>query len=72
MTYIGGPTLLIEHGGLTVSTDPTSIQPGTDYTIGPVTLLKTTTPAVAAVSLGNINIVLLSREEDTALAFLAR
>jgi L-ascorbate metabolism protein UlaG (beta-lactamase superfamily) len=62
LTYIGGPTLLIEFGGLRLLTDPTFDSPGSDYTTGPVTLSKTLGPAVDATSLGNIDVVLLSHD----------
>jgi L-ascorbate metabolism protein UlaG (beta-lactamase superfamily) len=62
MTYIGGPTLLIEIGGLRFLTDPTFDFPGSDYATGPVTLSKTLGPAIDASSLGNIDVVLLSHD----------
>jgi L-ascorbate metabolism protein UlaG (beta-lactamase superfamily) len=62
LTYIGGPTALLEHGGLRFLTDPTFDAPGEAYTTGPVTLHKITGPAKSAESLGAIDIVLLSHD----------
>src|SRR5215510_8223127 len=62
MTYIGGPTALIEFGGLRLLTDPAFDPAGGDYTTGPVTLSKTMDPAVSASSLGRIDAVLLSHD----------
>ncbi|SRR6266702_7894126 len=62
MTYIGGPTLLIEYGGLRLLTDPTFDTAGKEYTTGPVTLSKTAGPALDLTSLGNIDVVLLSHD----------
>ncbi len=62
LTYIGGPTAMLELGGLRFLTDPTFDTPGQEYTTGPVTLHKTTGPAKSAESLGTIDIVLLSHD----------
>jgi L-ascorbate metabolism protein UlaG (beta-lactamase superfamily) len=40
ITYVGGPTALLELGGLRLLTDPTFDPPGGEYTTGPVTLRK--------------------------------
>ena len=61
LTYIGGPTLLIEFAGLRFLTDPTFDPPGS-YTTGPVTLTKITGPALDASELGHIDAVLLSHD----------
>lgn len=61
ITYIGGPTALLEFGGLRLLTDPTFDPPGGDYTTGPVTLRKTGGPAVAPESL-SFDVVLLSHD----------
>ena len=60
--YIGGPTAVIEYGGLRFLTDPTFDSPGLDYTTGPVTLHKSQAPATAVESLGQIDAVLLSHD----------
>jgi L-ascorbate metabolism protein UlaG (beta-lactamase superfamily) len=61
ITYIGGPTALLEVGGLRLLTDPTFDPAGGEYTTGPVTLRKIAGPAIAAESL-NFDIVLLSHD----------
>jgi len=65
MTYIGGPTLLVEYGGLRLLTDPTFDPAGVDYTTGPVTLSKTAGPALDASSLGSVDVVLLSHDHHS-------
>jgi L-ascorbate metabolism protein UlaG (beta-lactamase superfamily) len=63
LTYIGGPTVLIEFGGLRLLTDPTFDSEGSELSPGGAyTLCKTTTPAVPAESLGKIDVVLLSHD----------
>lgn len=62
ITYVGGPTAIIEFGVLRLITDPTFDPPGGEYTTGPVTLRKLEGPALAAASLGNIDAVLLSHD----------
>ncbi len=62
ITYIGGPTALLELGGLRLLTDPTFDPPGGGYQTGPVTLHKIAGPAKSAESLGSIDIVLLSHD----------
>jgi L-ascorbate metabolism protein UlaG (beta-lactamase superfamily) len=61
ITYIGGPTALLELGGLRLLTDPTFDPAGGEYTTGPVTLRKTAGPAVAAESF-SFDVVLLSHD----------
>jgi L-ascorbate metabolism protein UlaG (beta-lactamase superfamily) len=62
ITYIGGPTALLEFGGVRLLTDPTFDAGGSDYQSGPVTLHKFTGPAIAAESIGYLNAVLLSHD----------
>lgn len=62
VTFIGGPTALIEVGGLRLLTDPTFDDPGT-YPSGVVTLTKLTGPALAVDALGTIDAVLLSHDQ---------
>lgn len=62
ITYVGGPTAIIEFGGLRFITDPTFDPPGGEYTTGPVTLRKLEGPALASGSLGKIDAVLLSHD----------
>jgi len=60
LTYIGGPTLLLEFAGLRFITDPTFDASGSEISYGPVTLTKTQGPALTTASLGHIDAVLLS------------
>jgi L-ascorbate metabolism protein UlaG (beta-lactamase superfamily) len=62
-TYIGGPTALLEWGGLRLLTDPTFDPVGTEYPTGAYTLRKTTGPALSPASLGRIDAVLLSHDQ---------
>ncbi len=62
LTYIGGPTILIEWGGLRLLTDPTFDPAGTDYPTNVYTLHKTAGPAVSAEAIGQIQAVLLSHD----------
>jgi len=55
---IGGPTAVIEYGGLRWMTDPTFSDPG-EFELG---LVKTTGPAVAAGDVGPIDVVLISHD----------
>ena len=61
MTYIGGPTLLLEVGGWRLLTDPTFDPPG-DYQAGTFTHSKTAGPALEAAAIGEIDTVLLSHD----------
>ncbi len=63
MTYIGGPTGLLEVAGVRLLTDPTFDPAGGVYTAGPVTLRKLAGPAVAPEALGRIDAVLLSHDQ---------
>lgn len=60
-TLIGGPTLHLHYGGLSILTDPTFDAPG-DYP-GPVELHKLTGPALPPATLGAIDLVLLSHDQ---------
>lgn len=62
ITYVGGPTALIEFGGLRFLTDPTFDAAPHEYQTGPVTLRKTIGPAIKAEELGHIDAVLLSHD----------
>jgi L-ascorbate metabolism protein UlaG (beta-lactamase superfamily) len=59
VTYIGGPTLLLELGGLRLLTDPTFDRAGTPYE----RLQKITGPAIRADKIGRIDAVLLSHDQ---------
>lgn len=64
VTWIGGPTVLLEYGGLTILTDPTFDEPG-EYPDpdGGTGLVKTHGPGVAARALPPVHLVLLSHHE---------
>jgi L-ascorbate metabolism protein UlaG (beta-lactamase superfamily) len=62
ITYIGGPTCVLDFGGVRLLTDPTFDQAGGEYTTGPVTLRKLAGPAVGAEDLGPFDYVLLSHD----------
>ena len=59
---VGGPTALIELGGVRLLTDPTFDPPG-DHPIGTRVLTKTSGPAVPAGELGPVDAVLLSHDQ---------
>lgn len=61
ITYVGGPTALLEFGGVRLLTDPTFDAPGGEYRTGPVVLRKTGAPAVSAEAL-DFDVVLLSHD----------
>jgi L-ascorbate metabolism protein UlaG (beta-lactamase superfamily) len=60
--YLGGPTALIELGGVRLLTDPTFDEPG-DYPIGERVLTKTQRPALDPAELGPVDAVLLSHDQ---------
>jgi L-ascorbate metabolism protein UlaG (beta-lactamase superfamily) len=62
ITYIGGPTALIDFGGVRLLTDPTFDPAGCAYPSGAATLRKLAGPAVNAADLGAIDHVLLSHD----------
>jgi L-ascorbate metabolism protein UlaG (beta-lactamase superfamily) len=62
LTYIGGPTLLIEVAGLRFLTDPTFDPAGGEYGTPASTLYKTQGPALGAESVGTVDAVLLSHD----------
>ena len=59
---VGGPTALIEMGGLRFLTDPTFDPPG-EHPVGNRVLVKTRGPAVAADDIGPVDAVLLSHDQ---------
>jgi len=77
ITLVGGPSALIEYGGLRLLTDPTFDPPG-EHPIGPRSLTKLTGPAVSEAELGRVDVVLLSHDQhpdnldDAGRALLAR
>lgn len=60
--YIGGPTALLEVGGLRFLTDPTFDPKGSDYKTNVYTLHKLADPAVDSVHIGKVDYVLLSHD----------
>jgi L-ascorbate metabolism protein UlaG (beta-lactamase superfamily) len=62
LTYIGGPTALLEWGGLRLLTDPTFDPAGRAYENPVYTLRKTLGPAVEPDALGRLDAVLLSHD----------
>lgn len=61
-TLVGGPTLHFSYAGKTFLTDPTFDQPGS-YEAGGIVLHKLAGPAVAAVDLDPVDVVLLSHDQ---------
>ena len=59
---IGGPTALLELGGLRLLTDPTFDPPG-EYPVGGRSLTKITGPAVPLDHIGPVDAVLLSHDQ---------
>ncbi len=77
ITYVGGPTALLEIGGLRLLTDPTFEAPGRRYHFGwGATSRKLDGPAATPEQLGRIDAVLLSHDhhadnlDDAGLALL--
>jgi L-ascorbate metabolism protein UlaG (beta-lactamase superfamily) len=62
LTYIGGPTALLELGGLRILTDPTFDPAGGEYRAAAYSLHKTQGPAVRREALGRVDVVLLSHD----------
>ncbi len=65
LTYIGGPTALLEMSGLRLLTDPTFDPAGEEYPTRVYTLRRLAGPAVSAESLGHIDAVLLSHDHHS-------
>jgi L-ascorbate metabolism protein UlaG (beta-lactamase superfamily) len=63
VTYVGGPTAVIEIAGMRFLTDPTFDRPGTYPSTGTVVLEKTEGPAIPAEDIGRIDAVLLSHDQ---------
>ena len=60
LTYIGGPTAILEYAGKRFITDPTFDAPGSYPEPGETTLVKTAGPAIPRGAIGPIDLVLLS------------
>jgi L-ascorbate metabolism protein UlaG (beta-lactamase superfamily) len=63
VTYIGGPTALLEYAGLRIVTDPTFDAPQLYPDEGGVPLTKTAGPALSRTEIGPVDLVLLSHHE---------
>jgi L-ascorbate metabolism protein UlaG (beta-lactamase superfamily) len=62
ITYIGGPTALLELGGLRLLTDPTFDPAGGKYRTTSYALYKTQGPAIEQGAVGRVDVVLLSHD----------
>ncbi|NGN63515.1 MBL fold metallo-hydrolase [Streptomyces sp. A7024] len=62
LTYLGGPTALVEYGGLRLLLDPTFDPPG-DHPVGERKLVKLGGPALSAEEVGAVDVVLLSHDQ---------
>jgi L-ascorbate metabolism protein UlaG (beta-lactamase superfamily) len=60
LTYVGGPTALLEYGGLRILTDPTFDEPQTYEPHHGVTHTKTHGPALTPDGLGTVDLALVS------------
>jgi L-ascorbate metabolism protein UlaG (beta-lactamase superfamily) len=60
VTYLGGPTALLEWGGLRIITDPTFDPPQEYRDPDETTLVKTRGPGLSRESIGPVDLVLLS------------
>lgn len=60
ITYIGGPTALLEWAGLRILIDPTFDAPGSYEDPGSTPLVKTVGPALTVAEVGAVDLVLLS------------
>jgi hypothetical protein len=60
--YLGGPTALLDYGGVTILVDPTFDPPG-DYPIGERVLTKPAGAALTADEVGPVDVVLLSHDQ---------
>jgi len=65
ITYIGGPTMLLDFDGIRILTDPTFDPAPNDYPSGPVTLHKLASPAIPLEALGSFDYVLLSHDHHS-------
>ena len=60
LTYLGGPTVILEFAGLRFITDPTFDPPGSYPEPDETALVKTTGPAIPREQVGHLDAVLLS------------
>lgn len=62
ITYIGGPTALLQVGTLRLLTDPTFDAAGQEFQLPSYNLRKTAGPAMSSDAIGRIDLVLLSHD----------
>ncbi|MBZ5549271.1 MAG: MBL fold metallo-hydrolase [Acidobacteriia bacterium] len=62
ITYIGGPTALVQFGGVRLLTDPPFDPAGGEYPSGAARLRKLAGPALTPEALGEFDYVLLSHD----------
>jgi L-ascorbate metabolism protein UlaG (beta-lactamase superfamily) len=62
VTYVGGPTAILEYAGLRILLDPT-FDPPRSYESDGETLTKTAGPGVALDDIGAVDVILLSHHE---------
>ena len=78
ITLVGGPTAVLDYGGMRFITDPTFDPPGSYEPRPGVTLSKTGGPALSPDELGEVDVVLLSHDhhkdnlDDSGREFLQR
>ena len=65
ITYIGGPTMLLDFAEIRILTDPTFDPAPNDYPSGPVTLHKVASPAIPLEELDSFDYVLLSHDHHS-------
>lgn len=63
VTYIGGPTVLLEYASLRIVTDPTFDEPRRYPDPSGIDLVKSHGPAIARTDLGQVDLVLLSHNQ---------
>ncbi|HEV8235047.1 MAG TPA: MBL fold metallo-hydrolase, partial [Gemmatimonadaceae bacterium] len=64
-TYVGGPTAILEVGGLRLITDPTFDPAGSEYPTKLYVLRKTEGPSVTLNAIGPVDVVLLSHDHHS-------
>jgi L-ascorbate metabolism protein UlaG (beta-lactamase superfamily) len=62
LTYIGGPTMVVDIGGFRAITDPTFDPAGSEYTTPVYTLRKTQGPALTPGQIGKLDVALVSHD----------
>jgi L-ascorbate metabolism protein UlaG (beta-lactamase superfamily) len=79
VTLVGGPTALLEYGGLRLLTDPTFDDAPRTYGRDPApSLQKTEGPAITAEQIGDVDVVLISHDhhpdnlDESGRAYLPR